>query len=79
MNRIEKALRRLTPKERGRIREVLRQLQAGNAHKLDIKKLRGREDIFRVRKGDLRILYRTGGDQIFVLAIERRSEKTYRP
>lgn len=42
------------------------------------KSLKGRKDIFRVRKGDVRIIYRIQKGEVFILAIERRSEKTYR-
>ncbi len=78
MDAIEKALARLSEKERGRVKDALARLVAGDMRGLDIKKLKGRDDIFRVRKGDLRILYRIHGGQLFILAIERRGEKTYR-
>lgn len=78
MDKIEKALARLTEKERARVRDILTRLRAGDTKGLNIKKLKGREDIFRARKGDIRILYRTEGERIFMLAIERRNEKTYR-
>lgn len=77
MDKIEKALRKLTPKERERIKQVLVQLQIGNFTGLDIKKLKGREDIFRVRKGGFRIVYRIAQGEILVLFIERRRESTY--
>lgn len=78
MDKLDKALKKLTEKERHKIREILTQLKAGSFKNLDIKKLKDREDIFRVRKGDLRIIYRLTEESIFILAIERRSEKTYR-
>lgn len=78
MDKLDKALKKLTEKERHKIREILIQLKVGSFKNLDIKKLKGREDIFRVRKGDLRIIYRIVKESIFVLAIERRSEKTYK-
>lgn len=78
MDKIEKAFRRLSSEERRYIKDILRSLSAGNYKDLDIKKLKGREDIFRVRKGDLRIIYRVTDGGIFILAIERRREKTYR-
>jgi mRNA-degrading endonuclease RelE of RelBE toxin-antitoxin system len=58
---------------------LLSDLQSGQTDGLDIKKLRGRDDIFRARKGKIRIIYR--GDEnarFFVLAIERRNETTYK-
>ena len=79
MDRIEKAFARLSLKERRAVKEILRRLQAGNSQGLDIQKLKGQEDIFRVRKGDVRIIYRKSDEKtIFVVAIERRSEKTYK-
>ncbi len=77
MDAIEKALKKLTVKERGLVKAILMRLSAGKTQGLDIKKLQGRDDIFRVRNGDLRIVYRKSGGAIFVLLIERRSEKTY--
>lgn len=78
MDKIDKALRKLSLRERERVKEILKRLNAGNFRNLDIKKLKGRDDIFRIRKGDIRIIYRTFGKEIFILAIERRSEKTYK-
>jgi len=78
VDRIEKALRRLSQKERKQIKSIFEQISSGDLRGLDVKKLKGREDIFRVRKGDIRIMYRVSSGRVFVLAIERRSEKTYR-
>ncbi len=77
MDAIEKALQKLTSKERSRVKDVLTKLAAGKLQGLDIKKLQGRDDIFRVRKGDLRIVYRAKEGAVLILLIERRSEKTY--
>jgi mRNA-degrading endonuclease RelE of RelBE toxin-antitoxin system len=77
MDTIQKALKKLTAKERERVKEILVRLASGKTQGMDIKKLQGRDDIFRVRKGDIRIVYRKQGTMIFVLLIERRSEKTY--
>ena len=68
----------LTEEERGSIQELLLQLSSGNTRGLDIKKLKGRNDIFRVRKGDIRIIYRKDALDIFILSIERRNEGTYK-
>ncbi len=77
MDKIEKALRRLNTKERTWVKEILSHIQSRNYKGLDIKKLKGRDDIFRARKGDIRILYRMKDKRIFILLIERQSEKTY--
>lgn len=78
MDKIEKALNKLSAKERNQVRDILTKLISNNILGLDIQKLKGHSDIFRVRKGDTRIIYRKTANSIFVLAIERRSEKTYR-
>ena len=79
MDKIKKALEKLTPKEREKIKSILIEIKKNRFKNLDIKKLRGRDDIFRVRKGQIRIVYqvdRRGG--IFILTIERRSDTTYK-
>jgi len=79
MDKIEKALKRLIQKERVILKSILKQIRNGNIKNLDMKKLRGKENIFRVRKGKMRILFSISKkNDIFVLTIERRSEGTYK-
>ena len=79
MDKIEKTLQKLTLKEREWVKELLEKLQSGQTDGLDVKKLRGRDDIFRIRKGKIRIIYRCDKNyRLFVLTIERRSKATYR-
>lgn len=78
MDKIEKALKKLTAKEQVQIKRILGRLDSGKLEGLDIKKLRGREDIFRARKGNVRIIYRLQSRNIFILSIERRREGTYK-
>lgn len=78
MDKIDKALKKLSEKERATVKLILIRLEKRELGGLDIQKLRGRRDIFRIRKGNVRIIYRQTDSEIFVLAIERRSEKTYR-
>lgn len=79
MDRISKVLKKLSAKERAGVKYLLLLISAGNFRELHIKKLRGRKDIFRARKGKIRVIYRVGkSGAVFILAIERRTEKTYR-
>ena len=79
MDRIEKALKRLSNKERQKLKDILVQINNSNFQNLDFKKLKGRTDIYRVRKGGIRVIFRkTKNNSIKILAIERRSSKTYR-
>lgn len=77
MDKISKALAKLNHLELSQIKSILKLLLSGKLQNLDIKKLKGRKDIFRVRKGNFRIIYKTDKKKINILTIERRSEKTY--
>lgn len=78
MDKIGKALAKISAKEKEVIKDILSKIDNNNFLGLNIQKLKGQEDIFRIRKGNIRIIYRrTETKKIFVLAIERRSEKTY--
>ncbi|MBI2051472.1 hypothetical protein HYT33_01790 [Candidatus Roizmanbacteria bacterium] len=78
MDRIEKVLRKFSSKERRQIKAILLKLRAKDPTGLDIQKLKGRGDIFRVKKGRIRVMYRLEEDNVFILKIERRAEKTYK-
>ncbi len=78
MDKIEKTLKKLSLKEREYVKLALIKLNQGDFQGLNIVKLKGQEDIFRMRTGQLRIIFRLKNKNIFILAIERRSEKTYR-
>lgn len=78
MDRIEKALKKLSDRERKRYKALLLQIQNGDLKGLDVKKLAGREDIYRVRKGDMRIIFRIHKGITYILVLERRTTTTYR-
>ena len=68
----------MTEKERKVVKEILVGIEKGEFTGLNIKKLKGRKDIFRVRKRVIRIIFQKTDADIFVLSIERRSDRTYR-
>ncbi|MEK7086645.1 MAG: type II toxin-antitoxin system RelE/ParE family toxin [Patescibacteria group bacterium] len=78
MPNLKKILSKFSKGERKIIEGLIETISSLNWNKLDVKKLKGHQDIFRVRKGDIRIIYRMDNKKIFILAIERRSEKTYK-
>lgn len=78
MINIEKQLRTVPEKLRERVYSVIEQLIARNFLALDRKRLKGYENIFRVRIGNYRIIYHDDGEEIIIKAIRRRNEKTYR-
>ncbi len=77
MDKISKALRKFSVFECKQVKIILEKIYSKKPENLDLKKLKGRDDVFRARKGNIRIIYRIKDKNIFVLSIERRSDKTY--
>lgn len=78
MDKIKKALNKLYSEERQKVKEILSQIDKGNFVSLDIKKLKGESGVFRVRKGNIRIIFYKIKNSIKVLTIERKGSKTYK-
>ena len=78
MDKIGKFLKRLSKEEQKFIEKVLIKLRAGSLQGLDVKKLKGERGLFRVRIGSIRIIFKKEGDITVVIAIERRSDGTYK-
>jgi len=78
MDRIKKALDKLGFQEKQKVKEILLQIDKGSSQNLDVKKLKGIDNIFRVRKGNIRIIFRKKNNSIKILTIERRGSKTYK-
>ena len=78
VDKIQKILDKLSSREKEAIDLVLKKIKKQDFSGLDVKKLKGQESIFRIRKGSLRVIYRLDGSKIVVLAIQRRSENTYK-
>jgi len=78
MDKIAKALKKLAAGEKEIVKAILVKINYHDFNGLDIKKLKGRQDIYRVRKGKIRIIYRLNDDnKIIILTLERRNDNTY--
>lgn len=77
-DRIDKFLLKLESKERQRLINLIERIVHGEHRGLDVKKLHGTKDVYRVRMGSIRIIYRMIQNVIMIIAIERRSDTTYR-
>jgi mRNA-degrading endonuclease RelE of RelBE toxin-antitoxin system len=75
---IQKLLRSLTSDEQAIIVDIIENILANNLKDMDCKKLKGSKNIFRVRKGAIRIIFVKNNDEIRIQEIHRRNEKTYR-
>lgn len=78
MDKIQKLLNKINPKDANKIADVFERIKSGDIKKLDIKKLRGYPDIFRVRVGIYRVIYRVCDDNIRVIDLSKRDDNTYR-
>lgn len=78
MDRTEKFLRKLSEKELFLIEGVIKDLYNEKVADLDIKKLKGHDNVFRIRLQTIRIIFRKINNEILILEIGRRNEKTYR-
>ena len=78
VDRIRKILKQLPSRRQTELLDVLRRIRADHLIGLDVKKLQGRTDVFRVRKGVFRIIFRKILDgENTIIAVERRSDTTY--
>ena len=74
---IEEFLAKVTAKEKTVLDAVAKKVQENDLTELDIKKLSGYEDLFRVRKGKFRIIFQINKTSTKMLTIEKRSDTTY--
>lgn len=69
---------RLQPQEQKEVIDILEKILSGTLIGLNIKKLKGYKDIYRVRTGSIRIIFRRQTTETKIIEISRRNEKTYR-
>ncbi len=58
MDKIRKFLRKLSPDKQDEIDKILAQIEAGETGELKIKKLTGFVNLYRIRKGRVRVIFR---------------------
>lgn len=78
MDKIDKFLSKLAKSTSERVTTVIVHILSGNTAGYDVKKLKGYRDVYRIRIGTMRIIYRHGTDDVKLLDIGRRNEKTIR-
>lgn len=78
MDKIEKSLRKLSSKKRSLIEAVIMKLLHRQFDSLDIKKLKGIDNHFRVRVGNYRIVFFDVEKNLKIKSILKRDDKTYK-
>ena len=77
MERIEKFLRKLSRQERQRVEKCIKDILAGTVAHLDLKRLKGHHDFYRIRTGSIRIIFSQKDGKTDIILIERRNDTTY--
>jgi mRNA-degrading endonuclease RelE of RelBE toxin-antitoxin system len=77
-SKIDKFLSKLSKKEFEMVMDTVDCIMNSNTNGLAVKKLVGQDNLFRVKKGDIRIIYYRKGKFVKIVSVIRRSEKTYR-
>lgn len=77
MNDIEKFIGRLKREEREKVLESIKRIEKGDISGLNIKKLKGKKNQYRVRKGKLRLMYEVTNKGFRVFDVTRRGDNTY--
>lgn len=78
MPKLKKFLSKFSRQEREIVEILIEKILSLNLADLDIRKLKGHQDVFRARKGTIRIIFKKKDKDIRILTIERRSDKTYK-
>ena len=77
MPTLERLLSEFNKKDRKILEHLINRITSPDWSSLNIKKLKGYQDIFRLRKGKLRIIFMKVSNDIRIINIERRKEDTY--
>ena len=78
MHKIDKFLAQLDAEMRQKVLAIVERIQSGDFYGLDMRKLKGSLDKYRVRIGKVRIKFVMNVSGIRIFSIESRGENTYR-
>ncbi len=71
--RVVRDVGKLPPQDRRRVERIIGELATGAAN-LQLRKLEGYENLWRLRKDPWRVLFELDGTAIFVVKIDRRDD-----
>ena len=78
MNKLQKFLSKLNPEERIVANELIDKIISNNSVGLNVKKLKGSDNLYRIRKGDLRLIYLKNENGIIsILDAGKKNDTTY--
>lgn len=77
MDRTKKFLKKLPDTQQDEIDEILYKIERGEIRGLDIKKLKGHQNLYRVRVGSIRIVFSKEDGGPNVIFVGRRGDSKY--
>ncbi len=77
MDKISKFIKKLSDKECVKSEQIVSRILSGDINGLDIKKLKGHNNLFRVRAGNIRVIFKKEKDSVNIITIDRRNDGTY--
>ena len=77
MERIKKFLRKLPETQQDEIDGILYEIEHGETQGLDVKKLKGHKNLYRIRVGDIRIVFSKENRSFNIIFIGRRGDSKY--
>lgn len=77
MDKVSKFLLKLSRAKRERAMFAIRSIVEGSESMLDVKKLQGKTDEYRVRIGSIRIIFKKEGFRNVIIDIGFRNDNTY--
>lgn len=78
LDKLLKFLRKLSVKERDGLELLFMRLKAGDTVGMDIKRLVGFDNLFRLRHGRIRVIYENQSAKTRILKVAFRDDKTYK-
>jgi mRNA-degrading endonuclease RelE of RelBE toxin-antitoxin system len=77
-DKIKKLLAKLSKQERNIVKLLILRIMMNDTLGLNISQLKGHKNLFRVKKNKIRIIYSKNNQNIQIIRIDRRNEKTYK-
>lgn len=77
MGKLDTQLAKIPAKDRQEIERIVERIIDRDFSHLDVKKLKGLKNIFRVQRGNFRVIFEFAESGPRIHSIERRSEHTY--
>lgn len=77
VDKLVKFLRKQNPRVARSVLALIEKIMAGDLAECDIKQLKGKANLYRLRKGNIRIIFEKKDNQFKVKKITYRDDQTY--